>query len=190
MLVALLFRPSAPGTDHTMPGNSDRLLLGQQLQPQVGGPTRDGPQGGPELPLSASSSDRAAGQKATILTPMEPGEAPPLLARDYPGDAGPKASGWGASFGLPPSARREQPVRKHKIVDGDTLRALAERYLGSPDRWLEIYEVNRELLPSPELLPIGVELKIPPWPRQAPPSSHPSPKRPVVPIPDGVAGEG
>jgi len=121
---------------------------------------------------------------------MEPGEAPPLLAKDYPGDAVPGTSGWGAALGLPASAQREQPVRRHKIVDGDTLRGLAERYLGSPDRALEIYEANRDLLPSPELLPIGVELKIPPWPRLAPPSSALTPKRPLLPIPPGLAGEG
>jgi hypothetical protein len=53
-------------------------------------------------------------------------------------------------------------VRTHKIVDGDTLTALADRYLGSPDRYLEIYEANRDQLPTPELLPIGIELTIPP----------------------------
>jgi nucleoid-associated protein YgaU len=38
---------------------------------------------------------------------------------------------------------------------------LAERYLGDADRYLEIYEANRDLLPSPEVLPIGARLKIP-----------------------------
>jgi nucleoid-associated protein YgaU len=196
MLVALLFRQIAPGPGPAMPGSSDRLVLGEQLQPQVGGPARDRPHGGHDLPLAASSSAREAGQTATILTPMEPGEAPPLLARDYPGDAVPGTSGWGAALGLPGTdrrfvaAQREQPVRRHKIVDGDTLRGLAERYLGSPDRALEIYEANRDLLPSPELLPIGVELRIPPWARPAPPSSGLAPQRPVVPIPPGLAGEG
>ena len=183
-----------------MPGSSDRLVLGEQLLPQVGGRARDRPHGGPELPLAASSSAAPrgypAGQRATILTPMEQGEAPPLLARDYPGDAVPGTSGWGAALGLPGTdrrlvaAQREQPARRHKIVDGDTLRGLAERYLGSPDRALEIYEANRDLLPSPELLPIGVELKILPWARPAPPSSGLAPQRPVVPIPPGLAGEG
>jgi nucleoid-associated protein YgaU len=59
------------------------------------------------------------------------------------------------------------PLRTHKIVDGDTLEALASAYLGSADRWLEIYELNRHVLPSPALLPIGVQLKIPPLGPQA-----------------------
>jgi hypothetical protein len=50
---------------------------------------------------------------------------------------------------------------EHKIADGDTLSNLAERYLGRADRYLEIYELNRPVLASPDLLPIGVTLKIP-----------------------------
>ena len=49
----------------------------------------------------------------------------------------------------------------HTVVDGDTLTALAARYLGSEERYLEIYELNRDLLSSPDLLPIGRALKIP-----------------------------
>ena len=52
--------------------------------------------------------------------------------------------------------------RTHVVVDGDSLAKLAERYLGrcrrSDD---EIYRLNRDVLASPELLPIGVELQIP-----------------------------
>lgn len=53
-----------------------------------------------------------------------------------------------------------RPIR-HKVKDGDSLGSLARRYLGSPDRAGEIYAANRELLPNPELLPIGGELIIP-----------------------------
>ena len=31
-----------------------------------------------------------------------------------------------------------------------------------PDRYLEIFELNRDVLASPDLLPIGRQLKIPP----------------------------
>jgi nucleoid-associated protein YgaU len=49
----------------------------------------------------------------------------------------------------------------HKIGDGDTLSGLAARYLGRADRYLEIYNANRDVLRSPDLLPIGKVLKIP-----------------------------
>lgn len=50
---------------------------------------------------------------------------------------------------------------RHRIVDGDTLSGLAQRYLGSSKRFTEIFEANRDQLPSPDLLPIGVVLRIP-----------------------------
>jgi phage tail protein X len=55
---------------------------------------------------------------------------------------------------------------RHVVVDGDTLSNLAARYLGRADAYLEIYECNRDVLASPDLLPIGAVLKIP--------SAHPA----------------
>lgn len=59
-------------------------------------------------------------------------------------------------------AGQESTLREHRISDGDTLIRLAERYLGRGDRYLEIYDCNRDVLSSPDLLPIGAVLKIPP----------------------------
>jgi nucleoid-associated protein YgaU len=50
----------------------------------------------------------------------------------------------------------------YHLRDGDTLEKLAERYLGSRDRAIEIYEANREVLPKPDLLPVGTAITIPP----------------------------
>jgi len=54
------------------------------------------------------------------------------------------------------------PLRTHRIVDGDTLVRLAERFLGDGNRYEEIYALNQSQLPDANLLPIGVEIKIPP----------------------------
>jgi len=55
-----------------------------------------------------------------------------------------------------------KPLRRHRVVDGDTLVRLAKRYLGDGARYAEILEANRQVLSDPDLLPIGIELKIPP----------------------------
>ena len=55
----------------------------------------------------------------------------------------------------------EKPIT-HKLRDGDSLSALADHYLGSAERRLEIFEANRDALKNPDVLPIGVEIKIPP----------------------------
>lgn len=60
------------------------------------------------------------------------------------------------------SPSRRANLRKHRIVDGDDLHRIADRYLGDASRFLEIFEANRETLSDPQLLPIGKDLKIPP----------------------------
>lgn len=52
--------------------------------------------------------------------------------------------------------------RKHRIVEGDTLVGLAQRYLGDAGRAGEIHVANLDRLASPEILPLGVTLLIPP----------------------------
>jgi hypothetical protein len=52
-------------------------------------------------------------------------------------------------------------TRTHRIADGDTLTRLAERYLHDAGRAHEIFELNREVLRDPNLLPIGTSLRIP-----------------------------
>jgi len=70
-------------------------------------------------------------------------------------------------------ARARWAEKRHRIVDGDTLAALAHRYLGVEHRQMELFEYNRDILTNPELLPIGQELRIPPanFVRPATPSS-------------------
>ena len=51
--------------------------------------------------------------------------------------------------------------RTHEIQNGDTLAKLAKYYLGDAGRALEIFDLNRDKLANPHLLPIGAELRIP-----------------------------
>ena len=54
----------------------------------------------------------------------------------------------------------------HIVHNGDTLEKLAERYLGDAGRALELFDLNRDQLANPHLLPIGAELRIPIPPRR------------------------
>ncbi|MBI2825139.1 MAG: LysM peptidoglycan-binding domain-containing protein [Planctomycetia bacterium] len=89
----------------------------------------------------------------------------------------------------PDSAAREQLI--HRIADGETLTQLAERYLGNADRYKEIFELNRDRLTSSDLLPIGVELRIPASGTAvtAPTSPVPGPMVPIAPR-SGASGSG
>jgi len=52
-------------------------------------------------------------------------------------------------------------ARYHRIVNGDSLPLLAGRYYGNPRLFLVLFEANRDVLASPDVLPIGVELRLP-----------------------------
>jgi len=47
------------------------------------------------------------------------------------------------------------------VVAGDTLYDISKRLLGSGARWREILELNRDLVQRPEMLRVGIRLRIP-----------------------------
>jgi nucleoid-associated protein YgaU len=62
----------------------------------------------------------------------------------------------------PASDASSSPYRIHVVHNGDTLERLAERYLSDGARALELFDLNRDVLENPHLLPIGAELRVPP----------------------------
>jgi len=104
------------------------------------------------------------GPPATVRARLTDPSPAPQLARTYPRLEGlPMPHPWGGTTGRASGSNRGQTsVRYHLVVDGDTLAELARRYLGSARRAGEIFEANRDVLPSPDALPIGARLRIPP----------------------------
>lgn len=106
-----------------------------------------------------SSSDTTR-LPASIGNPARPRD--PLAAAKEPPDLAPR---YGDSLGTTGYEVRRLPTvstATHVIHDGDTLEDIARRYLGDGNRWQEIYELNRQSLPDPDILPIGLELRLPP----------------------------
>jgi len=125
-------------------------------------------------------------EKPAVATP--PRQAtPPELPPSF--EAGLESSAEGSAVSAPviPQARpAEQPMRTHRVVDGDTLRGLARRYLGNSERFGEIFEANRDVLRDPDILPIGQKIKVPPkdGPRASKSSNFgPSGSSRLVPVP-------
>lgn len=48
------------------------------------------------------------------------------------------------------------------VQSGDSLSIIAQRVYGDPGKWPLIYEANQDLLESPDFVPVGIELTIPP----------------------------
>jgi nucleoid-associated protein YgaU len=106
--------------------------------------------------------------EASYFVPSRPAleelAPPPELPVSFrPAAAGPSANADRAW--KPPRrsfANRDHQPRDYRLRDGDTLENLAERFLGSRGRAAEIYAANQSTLDSPELLPIGKTIIIPP----------------------------
>jgi nucleoid-associated protein YgaU len=163
--LATLFRRPSSQPGQPKAGTDDRLVLREPSRDQVAGPAHGDP---PTARIEASAAEShplgLGGRSPARLPRIDSAQPPPRVARSYPDSDRhttlPRRSSTGCTS---PGSRPSNPApRTHKIVDGDTLEALARRYLGDASRWTEIYEANRHVLPSPDLLPIGAELKLPP----------------------------
>lgn len=65
-----------------------------------------------------------------------------------------KATG---TAGTPPKAT----VKTYKVEKGDTLSTISKKVYGHTKYWKNIYEANKDKLKSPDVVPQGMELKIP-----------------------------
>ncbi len=70
----------------------------------------------------------------------------------------------------PAAQTTAQPAtpRIHQVVAGDTLKNIAVKYYGNPDRWPLIYDANLALLRDGRPLAVGMELTIPGAPEPGP----------------------
>jgi nucleoid-associated protein YgaU len=166
LLLAALFRREGPSSEPPPVGNNERLELGRGCSPLGAAETATAAQsGGSPVILPPASAGRAlADPSHAAVSPT-----PPPTARWDPGRM--------AAEPLP----KVPPARTHRVVDGDSLRSLAERYLGSADRWAEIFQANRDVLANPAILPIGTALKIVARPPEEAESDL-LPRGPLVPV--------
>lgn len=51
--------------------------------------------------------------------------------------------------------------RSYTVQSGDTLSAISTRFYGTPSRWIDIYQANRDRLSSESALRVGQDLRIP-----------------------------
>ena len=111
-------------------------------------------------PALAGQLASAQSQPVTPAVPP-PSQSPwPIQATVSPQGSRPAYATTTAAEGRDPGAQWPEEVL-HVIQNGDTLEKLAKRYLGDPSRALEIFDLNRDQLTNPHLLPIDVKLRIP-----------------------------
>lgn len=65
-------------------------------------------------------------------------------------------------------------LQEHTVRKGETLSSISQRYLGTPNRYMEIFDLNRKQLPNPDRLRIGMRLQVPLPEPAAPTPAQPS----------------
>lgn len=60
-----------------------------------------------------------------------------------------------------PAKTQALVMKKYTVKKGDTLQAISKKFYGTTKRWKEIYEVNREILKSPNSIYLGQVIEIP-----------------------------
>ncbi len=157
--LALFFRRPSAEADLPIAVQGDPLVLRKQPDPRTFSASESSPASS-QPHSSPATPPQPRRLSPTIVTPADQPAPPPELPKSYPDGSQPASTRWGTSLReMLPETAAAPPT--HKIIDGDSLALLAERYLGSASRAMEIYEANRNVLTQPEILPIGAELKIP-----------------------------
>jgi len=137
------------------PGTEILVPVYDFIQPEAGLQPGTGLSGAPTTaePLASETS------APTFLTPaLDPSEAAPLA---------PAATG----------------LLEYVVASGDTLSGIALAALGSAQKWPELLELNKDKLPKPEALKVGMKLKLPAGARLPSASAKPVAKNTPKPEP-------
>lgn len=107
----------------------------------------------------------APASTGSLAAPTRPGTQPVSFSAPPPPPPAevrtPAASPASGSVASGTAAPAPAGTRTHVVQAGDTLSRIATRYYGDAKRWNEIVDANRELIPSPDRLAVGMTLKIP-----------------------------
>lgn len=71
-----------------------------------------------------------------------------------------RPSGGTTTTGNTPPNPADVP-RSYTVQSGDTLSTISTRFYGTPSRWIDIYQANRDRLSSENALRVGQEIRIP-----------------------------
>ena len=181
LVAALPFQREEPSGGTTAKASPKDLVLRRHVKLQIGPPNMDtqaavGKRSG--APAKASKPAVIRSQTNEDRSPLPSPPPAPVLSDQFRRlDELPEAAGTNAApaaellatdtpirrTGKPPgpSAAVATVMVRHRIADGDSLPELAQRYLGDRRLYLELFEFNRDVLASPDVLPIGQEIKVP-----------------------------
>lgn len=161
--------PDAPGDTFTSPLHSVPLYLPAESAPSpaVGLRDQDPLPAAPPILVAAAPGGKSH---------LEDNGMPPAMPEMYhsfleeratPSRAAPPRRLDAPAANKQPGDEASLQPRTHRVVDGDTLGRLAQRYWQDAGLAPELFAANRDVLSTPDPLPIGITLKIPARPVKA-----------------------
>jgi nucleoid-associated protein YgaU len=70
-------------------------------------------------------------------------------------------SNWENEVGADIRVERTDIYGMYTVQPGDTLSKLAKGHLGDPMKYMEIFNINKDILTNPDLIKVGQVLKLP-----------------------------
>lgn len=89
------------------------------------------------------------------------GTAPHQLEKDLIWDAIKKGAGWEGEVVADIKVKDTDVYGRYTVQSGDTLSKIAQRFLEKANRYPEIFELNKDVLKSPDVIHPGQVLKLP-----------------------------
>lgn len=124
---------------------------------QTRGPVDEAAQVRPQPPAGTTPLITIQSPTAANNQPAE--EESPISRAPEPDQVQPAPSS--APSRVPTAPTRPGAPRTHVVAKGDTLFSLAQKYYGDRSRWRDIYNANRDVMPTENSLRLGAEIKIP-----------------------------
>ncbi len=139
------------------------------------------------MAVATQTPDMNGTYRSTLQVPP-----PPLLDAQAPP---PVTAAWATQAAAPQAmaavasgAASEPSQSTYVIRDGDDLASISARFYGHPAAAAALWAANRDLIPNPDLLPIGAEIRLPPpWAVPGIASSQAGGVRSIEPPPTGVS---
>ncbi|MEZ5064334.1 MAG: LysM peptidoglycan-binding domain-containing protein [bacterium] len=69
--------------------------------------------------------------------------------------------GWENEIEADIKVKNQDLYGVYEVVGGDTLSKISKKLFGSANRYMEIFEKNRDILKDPNLIKVGQKLKLP-----------------------------
>lgn len=168
--------------------NPNDLRVGMKLKIPTPPNSVDFPLGKPvEAPVSPAQPPASGGTSSAPPTSEGTPPAQPAAGSDAP-PAAPPTSGTEAPAAPPAEPPPAPAFTEVTVKPGESLSILALRHLGDSERYMEIYEANKDQLRSPESVRQGMTLRIP-TNTATPPAENPAApaQNPATPAQNGTS---